>query len=69
MEDAHTNSYDHHNTPDKAARGGGAGSHVNNVHFPTNPSHYSKLNRKGKEKRTTIFDELRDHKCGPGVPS
>jgi hypothetical protein len=47
----------------------GPSSHVNNVHFPTNPSHCSQLNKNGKETRTTTYNEFRHHEFGSDVPS
>jgi hypothetical protein len=47
----------------------GPSSHVNNVHFPTNPSHYSQLNKNGTETHTIMYDEFRHNEFGSGVPS
>ena len=47
----------------------GPSSHVNNVHFPTNPNQCSQLNKNGTETHTIMYDEFRHHEFGSGVPS
>ena len=42
----------------------GPSSHVNNVHFPMNPSHCSQLNKNGTETHTIMYDEFRHHEFG-----